>query len=241
MRKDTMHDPWMDRLSEYIDGGLDAGEARALERHVAGCDTCSVTLDELRAVVAAARAAGDQPPAQDLWAGIAAAIDADAAHAGRRVAVLPLRRAGAPAPRFSFSAPQLAAAALVLMSLSAGAAWLLGGGAAEGGVYEEGAIFQSAGALPDEVRLVGTAPAAPPEPSAAYIDDALAAARAVLDPATVEVLERSIEAINAAIADSHAALEADPGNPYLQRQLDSTVQRRQEVLRRAGRVQRAGT
>jgi hypothetical protein len=214
----SMHDPWVDRISEYIDGDMGADEARAFETHRAGCASCRDTFEMLREIVAAARTLEDRSPARDLWTGIAAGIAADAGSpaGGASGDVIPLR---APhARRFSFSMPQLAAAALVLMSVSAGAAWLVtNAGRIGGAVSEQGTIFQAAGPPPPEVRLAGTAPPMPPQPTAGAIEDALAAARASLDPATVDVLERSIESINAAIADAHAALEADPGNPYLQR------------------------
>jgi anti-sigma factor RsiW len=253
-----MQDPWLDRISEYIDGDMGPADARAFETHLAGCADCRATLETVRGIVAAAAALADHAPVRDLWPGIAAGIAADAVTPAPDAAVaatpagygavrpdaargsIPLRAVDA--RRFSFSTRQLAAAALVLMSVSAGAAWLLTGTGSSDAVYQQGTIFQAAGSEPADVRMVGVPePAAPPQPSATTIDEALAAARASLDPATVEVLERSIESINAAIADAHAALEADPGNPYLQRQLDSTLQRRQDVLRRAHRVQRAGT
>jgi hypothetical protein len=54
------------------------------------------------------------------------------------------------------------------------------------------------------------------------------------------VLERSLESIQSAIAAAEAALAADPGNSRLQRQLDSTLQRRQELAARVSRVHRGG-
>jgi hypothetical protein len=105
-----------------------------------------------------------------------------------------------------------------------------------------GAIAHTSDTPPADALLVATAP-----PSDRYAADtaeleaALAAARDQLDPATVEVIERSLESIDQAIADARAALDADPDNPFLTRQLDNTMQRRLDVLRRAGRVQRAGT
>jgi anti-sigma factor RsiW len=45
-----MKDLWTDRLSEYLDGELPAAAGHALEQHVAGCDACRATLDDLRAV-----------------------------------------------------------------------------------------------------------------------------------------------------------------------------------------------
>jgi molecular chaperone DnaK (HSP70) len=64
---------------------------------------------------------------------------------------------------------------------------------------------------------------------------------AQLDPATVEVLERSIAAIDAAIEESRAALAADPANETLHRQLENAMQKKIDLLRRANRIQRAGT
>src|SRR2546430_8462046 len=67
----TMSDTWMERLSEYIDGTLAETERGALEAHLAGCAACRTALDELRRVVARARALDDRPPATDLWPAIA--------------------------------------------------------------------------------------------------------------------------------------------------------------------------
>src|SRR5205809_5149458 len=70
-----MNDTWTERLSEYIDGTLPDAERAALEAHLAGCTACRTTLDELRRVVARARALDDRPPAADLWPAIAEQID----------------------------------------------------------------------------------------------------------------------------------------------------------------------
>lgn len=240
-----MHDPWTDRLSEYLDGDLAPDDARALEEHLVGCDACIATVAELRAVLARADALTDAEPAQDLWAGIAAAIAAE-----KQDGVLPLRSAGAvPAGRtrrgggwrLSFTMPALAAAALALVTLSAGAVWWLSG-AGSRPETAVGAIAHTSDTPSPDARLVAAAPASDRYAAdTVELEAALAAARDQLDPATVEVIERSLEAIDQAIADARAALDADPDNPFLTRQLDNTMQRRLDVLRRAGRVQRAGT
>src|SRR5207244_132734 len=98
----TMNDHWTDRLSEYLDGDLTAGERTALEAHLAACGVCRVTLDELRRVVARAQALDDRPPAADLWPGIAEHIGV-VSLAARRVD-------GRGRRRLSFTMPQLAAA-----------------------------------------------------------------------------------------------------------------------------------
>src|SRR5256885_12394004 len=55
----------LDRLSEYLDGELTGSERTTLEAHVASCDACRTTLDELRRVVTNARALDDRPPTVD--------------------------------------------------------------------------------------------------------------------------------------------------------------------------------
>src|SRR5207247_1487211 len=107
-------DQWTDRLSEYLDGEISGPERTTLEAHVASCDACRTTLDELRRVVTNARALDDRPPTVDLWPAIATRIGL-----ASRSTVRPLAR------RFAFTVPQLAAASVVLALLSGGAAWLI--------------------------------------------------------------------------------------------------------------------
>src|SRR5712691_12042701 len=110
-----MTDEWTDRLSEYLDGELTSPERTAFEAHLASCDACRTTLDELRRVVTNARALDDRPPAADLWPAVAARIGLSA-----RSKTRPVVR------RFSFTVPQLAAASVALALLSGGGAWLFG-------------------------------------------------------------------------------------------------------------------
>jgi hypothetical protein len=240
----SMKDPWMERLSEYVDGELAADEARQLEAHVEACDDCAAALRDLRTIIAAADTLEDRDPARDLWGGIAAAIETGSPAALPAGDVLDLRqfaRHRAPA-RFTFSAPQLAAAAVLLVAISAsGVYWLTG----RQGVpaQQSGIIMQAAVESPEDVRLT-----AAPQPRPAAIDTDIAALERVLvelrdslDPVTVEVLERSLETIDMAIEDALAALAADPGNALLARQLENTKQKKLDVLRRAQRVQRAST
>ena len=49
-----MHEEWTDKLSEYLDDELPAGERAALERHLAGCASCTAVLNDLKTVVARA-------------------------------------------------------------------------------------------------------------------------------------------------------------------------------------------
>jgi hypothetical protein len=57
-----------ERLSEYVEGGLDAGLRADLESHLDGCDRCRLLLDALREVVAALRSVAVLEPPRDLAA-----------------------------------------------------------------------------------------------------------------------------------------------------------------------------
>ena len=238
-----MHDPWIARISDSIDGQLGAREEQELQEHLAGCAECREIAAELRNVVAAAHEAPMLEPASDLWPQIAARLGEPAGKPSlaQLAALSPMRAAGsaAHAPRrFSFSAPQLAAAAVMLMALSGAAVWMIGGGPAAPAV-STGTIIQSAGGPPRTVQPVAATVPASYYDDVATLESALEENRGQLDPATVDVIERSLEAIDRAIADARSALAADPGNPYLHRQLDNTMRRKIDVLRRATGAQRA--
>src|SRR5690349_12810024 len=114
-----MTDLWMPRLSEYLDGDLSQEQCTGLEQHLAGCAACRTTLDELKRVVARAQALEDREPATDLWRGIAKRITSD--ESADVVPIESRRRTG----RMSVTAWQLAAAAVVLVTLGGGATLLV--------------------------------------------------------------------------------------------------------------------
>src|SRR5437899_2922027 len=109
-----MTDQWTDRLSEYLDGELTSPERTAFEAHLASCDACRTTLDELRRVVTNARALDDRPPAADLWPAVAARLGVSS-----RLKARPVVR------RLPLTVPQLAAASVVLALLPGSVAWLM--------------------------------------------------------------------------------------------------------------------
>lgn len=77
-----------------------------------------------------------------------------------------------------------------------------------------------------------------------YIEQASALAtvldseRARLAPETVETLERNLRIIDGAIAESRAALEADPGDPDLRLLLRASHQQKVALLEQATRLAR---
>jgi Putative zinc-finger len=232
-----MSEHWIDRLSDYIDDELDAGETADLEEHLASCASCRTTLDELRAVVTAAAALPDVPAHHDGWPSILERIRAD----GQTVAVLPFRTDAARSRRFSFSMPQLAAAAAVLMFVSGGSVWMLTHGSPSASTPAVAAASDSPGSPADFAASFVSTTTASYGDAVRDLEAQLQARREALDPATLEIVERNIATIDAAITEARAALSADPSNGYLYRHLDDTMMKKVELLRRAVNMPRAET
>ena len=220
-----MSDRWTDRISEYIDGGLEAAECRLFEAHAAGCAECAAALSDLRMIASRARALPNEAPEADLWHGIEARIR-DAAPLERPMPAA--RRGGWSVRRFSFSLPQLAAACLALAVLSGSAVW-----------YALRLEPSRAPGLLADRSGSRTAPASQTAADHVAIQDVeelgrvLAAGREKLDPTTVRSLEESLLIIDVAIRQAKRALDADPNNPYVRAHLNDTMRRKVDFLRRA--------
>ncbi|HEX6939011.1 MAG TPA: zf-HC2 domain-containing protein [Longimicrobiales bacterium] len=233
---DALH-PWAERLSEYLDGDLGDAERAGLEMHLRGCADCRAILEELRAVVVRARALEDRPPAIDLWPGIAARIAADrrAAPAGRRA-----ERRRAWSARFTFTPPQLAAAAIALFLLSSGAVWLALSAGAPGPAAPV-AQAPPRGAGDAALRLASDRSTPDYDAAVAELERVLEEGRGRLAPETIQVLEANLRSIDRAIAEARRALAQDPMNVYLNRHLAESMQQKLRFLRRAGEIVRART
>ncbi len=225
-----MKDQWTDRLSQYLDGELPAVERHTLEEHLAGCEVCRATLDELRAVVGRAASLEDRLPAGDLWPGIAQRIGAarqeERASAARRWGRL----------RLTLTVPQLAAAAVALMAISAGSVWL---------ASSRRPAPQPVAGRPAAGSLTGVSPVSmaegPYESAVRDLERVLEEGRGRLDTTTVRVLEQNLRLIDAAIAQSRRALAADPASAYLNAHLAETMKQKLELLRQAARLAAART
>jgi anti-sigma factor RsiW len=244
-------DPWTARLSDYLDGDLNAADSATLVLHLVGCQTCATTLAELRLVVERAHRLENPAPATDLWPGISARL----AESGEtsRVVALP-RRPAWRERRFSFSMPQALAAGFALMLLSAGAVWFVFnarpvGAPATGSVAtiaapSPGARGSTGAPTPATSVARPAASGASDATLAAYTDpryDAsiaelqrtLAAGRGTLDSSTVRVLERNLALIDAAVEQARRAVAADPANAYLRSHLAATMRSKVDLLRKA--------
>ncbi len=218
-----MADSFTNQLSAYLDDELDSASRNRLEAHLAGCPECAVVLADLRAIVAAAPHYAGSAPSRDLWKSIESRLDeAEVVPIGvSRAPVLPSSRPSA--RRFGWTA--LIAASLAMAAVGGGAVWL--------------ALRQSE---PIDAPLAVVSPQAAPALPAAYrefdaavqdLEQVLAAGRGRLDTVTVRLVEENLRKIDAALADARAAVQRDPANAYLNRQIAANMRLKLNLLRSA--------
>jgi len=231
----TMHEEWTDKLSDFLDGELEAAEETAVATHLRECPECSAVLNDLKRVVARAQTLDARPPQRDLWPGVSARID-------RLAPALSLSKGR----RISFTLPQLAAAAALLIAVSGTLAVKLTEGTAG-----PAPVTQATAVPPtDSTQAPSDSPTVGPtgsvgniervsladaqyDAAVADLEKALKNGRGRLDKATIEIVEHNLQIIDQAIAQARDALAADPANGYLSGHLVEARRRKLDLLRRA--------
>lgn len=230
---------WIERLSEYLDGELSPSERSACDAHLASCAACRGVLEEIQLVTTLARTDEDVPPASDLWPGILqriGSVGAESPTAGRS------RIFGRPVRHVSFTLPELALAATLLVAVSAGVAYVAAGRALSRPAPVDAPI--QAVAEPMMPPSADVAPAnfadAQYERAVTDLERILVEQRDELDPGTVMVIERNLAAIDAAIREARTALDADPANQFLNSHLAESRRRKLDLLRHAATLNSTG-
>jgi hypothetical protein len=232
-----MPDLYTNLLSAYVDDELDAGSRAKLEAHLAGCSECAALLADLRAIVTAAPLHAGRAPSRDLWKEIEAGLgDTDVISIGTR------HHAGAPS-RFRFGWRELIAASLLMAAVGGGAVYLALGSGAPGELpLAQGPALTP---VPDlaSSRDVGNAEYAELKYDSAVhdLEQVLEIGRSRLDTATVRSVEESLAKIDAAIVEAKAAIQRDPSNAYLNRQIAANMRRKLNLLRVAANAIAART
>ncbi|HEU4584759.1 MAG TPA: zf-HC2 domain-containing protein [Gemmatimonadaceae bacterium] len=234
-------------LPGYLEGELDAAERRAVERHAAVCARCASLLADVATIVRDARELPALTPSRDLWPDIETRIQPD---------VVPLstarvekeERARRVLPRWTTA--RLAAAAAALVVTTAGVTYVAtthldvahttvaASGAAAGGSPASGSpggrtavpsttpsgSVRNASSLSSEQLY---------DQEIAHLQTIVRERRSLLDTATIAVIQRNLAVIDSAIAQSKAALAADPNSRFLNEQLNSVLDQKVELLRTA--------
>ena len=228
-----MNTHWTERLSEYVDGELAPAEQDECDAHLATCAACRQTLAELRVVVDTAAADHESVPEADLWPRI---LEQIAPAGGKGTGNIAAFTPAAPVARhYVFTLPQLALAASLLIAVSAGVAYLAAGRSMSAPVASESAIQAYAEPLLPPSADVERANFADPQFDQAISDleKILVDLRDELNPQTVMVIERNLAAIDQAISEARAALDADPANTFLNSHLADARRKKLDLLRRA--------
>jgi anti-sigma factor RsiW len=257
------HEQAIERLDDYASGELPDIERRLMERHLEGCGECRAEAEAIRALLAevAALPVAVAPPA-DLWQGIAGRLEPRAAGAPvlveeTNVISLDSRRKVWQPPRWAL---QIAAALVLVVGSSVVTAKYVGRQPvgpvatlppAEARIPAQRTAPAVDGTVPGSPggrQATTAAPAAGGQITALAafrpaereyqqaVDDlarVLETRRASLAPETVAILEHNLAIIDAAIAESRAALVNDPNSRELTDMLSSTYDAKVQLLRRA--------
>jgi len=256
------HEQAIERLDDYASGELPDIERRLMERHLEGCGACRAEAEAIRALLADVAALPVAvAPSADLWQGIAGRLEPRAAGAPvpveeTNVISLDSRRKVWQPPRWAL---QIAAALVMVVGSSLATAKYLGrrpagpvatlpsvaavtpaqgtGQEVEGTVGASGGRQVAAPAPAGSGQMTALAAFRPAEREYQQAVDDLARVletrRASLAPETVTTLERNLAIIDAAIAESRAALVNDPNSRELTEMLSSTYDAKVQLLRRA--------
>jgi hypothetical protein len=194
-----------DAVNDFVDGTLKGDARRSMERHVESCAACATLAGDLARVRQLASSLERLPPPAAAWPRIA------------RAARLP----GAEAPRGRTAwrtwVP-LAAAASVLMAATL--TYVLRQPPAPAGAARQPAAAQAQSDRPELQSIAAELELAEQHYEKAIAGlEQLAADRRALDPGVAAVLQKNFQVIDQSIAESRAAVKAQPTSDQAQQSL----------------------
>ena len=246
-----------ERLSDWLEHDADDGMRAALERHAAGCARCGALVADLASIRREAASLPVLVPSRDLWPEIEARIQAPVISLETPRAALPGGHA-----RRSHSTWWMGAAAAGLVAVTAGVTYYATTRVTPDPTMAAAAptvvrtpdttqpeqVTEPSAALPSEPRALPNERSRPSAGSltrsdvtegSEYARD-VAQLRAIvtqrrsdLDSSTIAVLEKNLELIDRAIAESRAALQRNPASEFLADQLARAMTKKVAILRTA--------
>lgn len=189
------------------------------ERHRDACAACQALWAELERISAEAARLPQLTPSRDLWSGIEARIAGTAPRTTR--------------PFHSSQAFRLAIAATLLVTVTSAVTWRLATADARGGAVAALPVGEAEGAESALHLAAFTASVTQMDREIAALQAIVSERRSELEPQTVQVLEANLRLIDQAIAESRAALEADPASQFLATQFTRAYTSKLTLLRDA--------
>lgn len=202
-------------IDEYVEGRLATEATLTVERHLQTCAMCQREVDDLHALLRRLKTLprSIDPPAT-VWRAIGSRLDAEM--------VRPL------AGRLSRWQPyQLAVAALLLVAITAGSTALLMRHGIASGVAADGAVLTGGQFEAVEAGYVT---------AARDLEAAYRGMRDEMRPEVRALVERNLAVIDAAIAETRAALMGNQPAPDLERLLWASYRTKLDLLGRATRL-----
>jgi hypothetical protein len=247
-----------EQLMAYLEHEVDDATRYAMERHAVACGECGALLADIRKLRMDAANLPPMQPSRDLWSGIAARIEAPVLNIGT-VHALPASH-GTRARRWMqgalIAASLVGAAGIGYLAAKRGqepAGQTIAQTPAEQlppvTVIPEVASRDSASRPEEQPRAENSqprtaTPARLPEVQnvlatlTADYDREIARLRTLidqrrnqLDPATVAVIEKNMQIIDAAIDDSKKAIARDPASRFLIESLNESLRTKVELMR----------
>lgn len=247
-------------LPDLLESALGADDTVAVRAHAVACERCAALIEDLTALRDETASLPALQPSHDLWPAIAERIAAPVVALSPSASTMGSRRwsatriAAAAAALVAVTAGvtykatrQFTGRGADIASASAGTARVTAP-AVVAAVEPDSLLPSSPFPAPRSPFPVPRSPAsAAPrstllavsrQPAEVTFEREVVALRRILDqrrasldPATLEILERNMHVIDAAIAESRAALARDPASNFLNQQLNSALDKKLELMR----------
>lgn len=202
-------------INEYVDNALAAADREAVERHLAGCETCRALVDDLRELARATRALEPIAPPAEAWPRIEEAIRGQAADGARRDRSY---------WKWLAAAAVLALATIVGFRLAplsrppaapGAAAGTPAAAKARSGEATRGAGVDTAQSVETELRQAEEHY----DKAITGLEQIANANQSAFDPGTAATLHKNLAVIDQAISESRAAVHAQPNSEPAQQSL----------------------